>query len=118
MGRQSLEHRPPHQSPGGFRPKRNPGEDSMRTGNGFTWFVLSFVFLLAAANSFAQQADSAIVVGSVLDSSKAAVTGATVTLTHVATNSITEVRTNERGEYRTPPLRLGEYAIGVEAPGF
>jgi hypothetical protein len=90
----------------------------MRTGNGFTWFVLSFVFLLAAANSFAQQADSAIVVGSVLDSSKAAVTGATVTLTHVATNSITEVRTNERGEYRTPPLRLGEYAISVEAPGF
>jgi hypothetical protein len=90
----------------------------MRIRSVFVWFALSFLILLAARNSFAQQADTAIVVGSVLDSSNSTITGATVTLTHVATNSITEVHTNDRGEYRTPPLRLGEYSIGVEAPGF
>ncbi len=41
-----------------------------------------------------------------------------VTLTHLATDSTTQVRTDERGQYRTPPLRIGEYAISVEAAGF
>ena len=90
----------------------------MRIRSGFTWIAFGFLFLLPTANSFGQQADSAIVVGSVLDSSKAAVTGAAVRLTHTATNSITEVRTNERGEYRTPPVRLGDYSISIEAAGF
>src|ERR1700722_20023648 len=60
---------------------------------------------LASAN--AQEVDAAIVVGTVIDSSQAAVANATVKLTHLATNSVTEVHTNERGEYRTSPLRLG-----------
>ena len=76
------------------------------------------VLFLAAQARAAQEADSAIIAGTVTDSSKAGVTDATVTLTHVATNAITVAHTDERGEYRTPPLRLGEYQVSVEAAGF
>src|SRR5580658_7536709 len=71
-----------------------------------------------AASAVAQQVDDAIVVGTVFDSSHAAVTGAVVKLTHLATNAVTEVRTDARGEYRTQSLKIGEYAITVEADGF
>ena len=65
-----------------------------------------------------QQATDAVVVGSVRDSTQAVVSGARVTLTHVATSSAVQALTDERGQYRTPPLRLGEYAVSIEAPGF
>jgi hypothetical protein len=84
----------------------------------FTASILGFVFLSTAARVSAQEVDAAIVVGSVVDSGQAAITNATVRLTHLATNSVVEVHTNERGEYRTPPLRLGEYELNVESPGF
>jgi Carboxypeptidase regulatory-like domain len=66
----------------------------------------------------AQQVDDAIVVGTVFDSSRATVSGATVKLTHSATNAVTEVHTDQHGEYRTPSLKIGEYVIAVEADGF
>ncbi len=31
---------------------------------------------------------------------------------------MTQVHTDEHGQYRTPPLRLGDYSISVEADGF
>src|ERR1700734_576589 len=84
---------------------------------------LAFCAVLAAIalgvpSAVAQQVDDAIVVGTVFDSSHAAVTGAVVRLTHVATNAITETRTDSHGEYRTPSLKIGEYVIAVEADGF
>jgi len=84
---------------------------------------LAFCALLAAIalsvpSAVAQQVDDAIVVGTVFDSSHAAVTGAVVKLTHLATNAVTEVRTDARGEYRTQSLKIGEYAITVGADGF
>jgi hypothetical protein len=69
-------------------------------------------------SSFGQQVSEAIVVGTVVDSSQAALQGATVSLKHVATNSTIQVRTDDRGQYRTPPVRLGEYTISIEADGF
>ena len=74
--------------------------------------------ILISAAMLAQQSGDPVVVGSVFDSSKAAVTGASVVLTHTATNAVTQVRTDEHGQYRTPPLRLGDYSISVEADGF
>src|SRR6202790_4249773 len=90
----------------------------MKTKSGFAGVIFGFMFLLATLNGFGQQFDSAIVVGSVLDPMQGAVSMATITLTHLATNSVTEVHTDGRGQYRTPPLRLGEYSVRVEAPGF
>jgi hypothetical protein len=81
------------------------------------------VVVVAVALSFnpgavAQQADNAIIVGTVFDSSHAIVSGAIVKLTHLATNAVLEVRTDERGDYRTPSLKIGEYSMVVEAEGF
>lgn len=76
------------------------------------------VFLVSSFGVFGQEADSAIVLGTVLDPTQAAVNGASVKLTQTATNAVTEVRTDVRGQYRTPPLRIGVYAITVEAAGF
>jgi len=90
----------------------------------FRKVLLASCTALAAAalggipSAIAQQVDDAIVVGTVFDSSRATVSGAAVKLTHLATNALTEVRTNERGEYRTPSLKIGEYIIAVEADGF
>jgi hypothetical protein len=80
--------------------------------------ILSFLFLALSPAGFSQQVDSATIVGTVLDPSGGTVVGAIVTVTHLSTNSVTEVRTDERGQFRTPPLRLGEYTIGVDAVGF
>jgi len=80
-----------------------------------------FVLLTLALSSLSlwgQQSNDAVILGSVTDASLAAVAGATVTVTSAATSSITQVQTDGRGEYRTPPLRIGEYRVTVGAPGF
>jgi hypothetical protein len=85
---------------------------------GISAVVFAFLLSLATSNIFAQQSDSAVVVGTVFDANQGAVSGAIVTLTHISMNSVTTIHTDEHGQYRTPPLRLGEYSISVEAPGF
>lgn len=79
--------------------------------------------LLAATIFFsltgnAQQVDSAIVLGDVKDASDAVITAATVELKHIETGAQTTLQTNENGQFRTPPLRIGSYEISVSAPGF
>jgi hypothetical protein len=80
--------------------------------------ITIFVFSFLGPSLLAQQTDNAVVVGTIFDPSKAAIAGATIRLTHLATNAVTEVRSDERGQYRTPPLRIGEYTLSVEAAGF
>ena len=80
-------------------------------------FVLSGLALLPAPAA-AQQADNAVIVGTVVDESGAPVPGAPVVVTHVATGVSTSVVTNHLGQYRTPPLRIGGYDISVELEGF
>ena len=46
------------------------------------------------------------------------VPGATVALTHIDTNATSTVVTDGNGQYRTAPLRIGEYTVTVELPGF
>ncbi|MGA2714452.1 MAG: carboxypeptidase-like regulatory domain-containing protein [Bryobacteraceae bacterium] len=76
------------------------------------------VVMLFAAGLYGQQGGDAVVVGTVLDSSQAAVQSARVTLTHLATGAVIQILTGERGDYRTPPVRIGEYTISIEAAGF
>ena len=73
---------------------------------------------ISALALFGQQVENAVVVGTVLDPTHAAVSGATVTLTHLATDAKIEVQTDSKGEYRTPPLRIGAYTLSIEASGF
>jgi len=81
-------------------------------------FSAIFVFMAFGLSAVGQEVSNAVVVGAVVDPTQAAVSGATVTLTHLATAAGTQVHTDDRGQYRTPPLRLGEYDIQVEAQGF
>jgi hypothetical protein len=80
-------------------------------------FIASIV-IFAGVSAYGQQAEDALVLGTVLDTSGAVVAGAIVKVTHVSTNASVEVRSDQSGEYRTPPLRIGEYTISVEAAGF
>jgi hypothetical protein len=80
--------------------------------------ILLITLALFSAPLWGQQSSDAVILGSVTDASQAAVSGATVTVTSVATAAITQVQTDDHGEYRTPPLRIGEYHVIVESPGF
>jgi hypothetical protein len=79
---------------------------------------VAIAFFLVAGSAHAQQGSTAIVVGVVQDQSHAAIPGATVTLAHLDTTTTTEVITDERGQYRTPPLRIGRYEVNIELQGF
>ena len=81
-------------------------------------FIAGCTFLLVALAAAGQDVSEAVVLGSVLDPTEAPCSGAAVKLTHLDTGATVEVKTDERGSYRTPPLRLGEYTISIEATGF
>lgn len=57
------------------------------------------------------------ITGEVRDASGAIVANATVTVTNIATNVSTSVRTDEAGRYTVPGLVVGEYVVKAEAPG-
>ena len=74
--------------------------------------------LLAFASVAAAQEFRATVRGQVIDSSKGALPGATVTLTNTATNETASAVTNTDGSYSVPFLRPGSYTMSVELSGF
>ena len=78
--------------------------------------------LVAAAICFAalgfSQATDSIIVGTVSDSSGAAVIGATVTATNKATNVKYEAPTNQAGDYRLNNVPVGTYDVTATAKGF
>jgi Carboxypeptidase regulatory-like domain len=79
------------------------------------WAVLATVFLLSSPAL--AQFNSALQ-GVVQDTSKAAVTGATIKLNNRQTGAMQETKTSEAGFYRFTSLAPGEYEITVEASGF
>lgn len=56
--------------------------------------------------------------GTVTDSSKAGIPGASVAVTHVDTGVVRSLTTNERGRYRAASLELGEYEVAAAHEGF
>jgi len=80
-------------------------------------FVLIIAMVLSATLVFGQAIDGNVV-GTVTDSSGAAVVGAEMTATNVATNVTTLTKTNSSGEYRFDHLLVGTYRIGVKMTGF
>ena len=78
---------------------------------------LALAISLAAVPAHAQLTRGAIS-GTVVDTSAAAVPGATVTVRNVATNITRTAVTNEDGFYRVPALEPGRYAVSVDMPGF
>ena len=74
--------------------------------------------LLASASIAAAQEFRATVRGQVLDSSKGALPGATVSITNTETGEVATATTNTEGNYTLPFLRPGQYTLTVELSGF
>ncbi len=80
-------------------------------------FALFSLFALSAVMAFGQAIDGTIV-GTITDSTGAAVVGAEVTATNVATNVRAETKTSGSGEYRFDHLLVGTYRIAAKMTGF
>ena len=80
-------------------------------------FAALVCLVLLPVFAFAQYENGSIV-GTIHDSSGAAVAGAAVTITNTATNISTKETTSAAGEYEAPSLRVGVYTISASASGF
>ncbi|HUJ09173.1 MAG TPA: TonB-dependent receptor [Verrucomicrobiae bacterium] len=82
-------------------------------------FVVLLVLVVALLTAIGfGQAISGNVVGTITDSTGAAVTGADITATNIATGVVATTKPNEAGEYRFDNLLVGTYRISVKAAGF
>ena len=76
--------------------------------------LLSFVLTVPLLG----QVDTASIVGSLHDQSGAGVPSGTVTIVEKSRNVSVVARTDEKGEFTSPPLRVGTYDVTASAPGF
>ncbi len=81
------------------------------------WTSLLFLLLVVVSVSMAQESRGTIV-GTVTDSSGAAIAGATVEVTNVAQGVRQTFRTNQAGLYHAPYLIPGQYEVAVAFEGF
>src|SRR5579864_457677 len=87
------------------------------------WRVCGFVFALisllglGAVAAFGQAIDGSVI-GTISDSSGAAVVGAEVTATNLATNLVLVAKTIGTGEYHFDHLPAGTYKITARMTGF
>ena len=79
--------------------------------------LVALVLFLVAGPAYAQQTESRIL-GKVLDSSKAALPGVTVTVLSVDTGSSREAITDADGSYTVTNLRPGAYVVKAVLSGF
>ena len=77
--------------------------------------LFASAMLLLASQARAQDAS---LIGTITDSTGAALPGATVTATHVATSNQVVATTGGSGEYRLLGLRIGVYEVRAELVGF
>ena len=84
----------------------------------FTVVVCCLLLFLLPILSSAQMAGTGQVVGTVVDKTGAAVSGADVTLTDNATNSARTATTNESGRYVFSNVAPGKYSVEISKTGF
>jgi hypothetical protein len=80
--------------------------------------VLAIVFVILCAATAAAQTTLGRVSGSVLDSSGAALPGATITLTNENTNQVQTVVAGDNGSYVFPQVAVGSYKVEFALQGF
>src|SRR5437879_4625091 len=83
-----------------------------------TFALVVFALTLFAGTSTFAQTFRGTILGSVTDSSGAAVPGATVTIKNVDTGLVRTVSTSDDGSYSAPELPIGTYSVSVEKAGF
>lgn len=82
------------------------------------WMHMACVLLVLSGASARAQYDNGSLVGTIHDSSGAAVAGATVTVKNTATGIASAVKTSSTGDYEVPALRVGSYDITAAASGY
>src|SRR4249919_107808 len=80
--------------------------------------VMFFAMLLLAPGARAQESASSGIVGQVVDSTKGAMPGATVTVINTGTNAQRVVNTDGEGRFSIPNLPPAVYTVRVELSGF
>src|SRR4051794_41707263 len=83
----------------------------------FTLIAL-LILMSQAAALIGQTGGGATLVGTVKDSSGAAVAGAVVKVVNTETSFLTETTTQPDGGYYVPYLTPGNYRVSVKAPSF
>lgn len=85
----------------------------------FTLFLQAVFFAVMPVAIFAQsQLGTGNIAGTVLDSSGAAIAGASVTVTNTDKGLVRTLTTNEAGQFSAPVLPVGNYAVRVKQSGF
>ena len=82
-----------------------------------SWFVVALFLLFSATTTYAQF-DSASVLGYVKDATGASVSGATITLTNVASNVVKTTTSDNEGRYEFSSVPIGNYRVESQATGF
>ena len=77
-----------------------------------------FIWALVISPRGYAQTPTGTIEGNVTDPSGAVVSGATITLTNVDTNSSKMVKTDSGGRYEIPLVQPGTYSVAVNASGF
>src|ERR1035437_316623 len=79
----------------------------------------SLLLLMLFGLGFAgAQVSTGTIVGVVQDNTGGVLSGATVTVTHLATGQIRTTHTNDQGEFNAQFMPLGTYSVAVTAPGY
>jgi hypothetical protein len=74
--------------------------------------------IFAAAAVLCQTRDTASIFGSIVDTQGAAIPGATLTATNIATSQVRATTSDEAGRYGFNLLPVGTYQLSVEQPAF
>ena len=80
--------------------------------------LLAAVLFFFTCNYLQAQYENGSLVGTIRDTSGAAVSGAAVTITNNATAVTAKATTNGAGDYELPSVHVGVYTISASAPGF
>src|ERR1700680_2274023 len=91
---------------------------SIRSLRGVMVFCVAALVLLALGVTAGAQTFRGTILGTVTDTSGAAISGATVTIKNTDTGLVRTVTTSADGSYAAPELPIGNYSVTVETAGF
>jgi hypothetical protein len=80
--------------------------------------LFASVFFALSITARCQQQESAMIVGTVTDSSGAVIPNAKVTVSNIDKGITRELTSNSAGAYSAPSIPIGNYTVTAEAPGF
>jgi Carboxypeptidase regulatory-like domain/TonB dependent receptor len=78
----------------------------------------SLIIMFSSATALRAQLDTGTILGTVTDTSGAAIRGANVTLTNEGTNAALSTTTGSDGGYKFTPVKIGNYKLSATFQGF